>query len=73
MAYAEIIKEAKELSEESSHEVLDFILFLKAKEKKSVTERKSNLLKGGLKYMADDFDETPDCFNADITDIVRKE
>ena len=62
MAYAEIIKEAKGLSEESSHEVLDFILFLKAKEKNKVTERKSNLLKGKLKFMADDFDETPDCF-----------
>ena len=25
-------------------------------------KRESNLLNGALKYMADDFDETPDCF-----------
>ncbi len=62
MAYAEIIKEAKGLSEVNLYEVLDFIMFLKAKEKKRGTERKSNLLKGKLKYIADDFDETPDCF-----------
>lgn len=38
------------------------IRFLKAKEEKKKTERKSNLLAGGLIYIADDFDETPDCF-----------
>ena len=50
------------LSEASVAEVLDFIQFLKAKDDR----KKSNIifdeLKGGLIYMADDFDETPDCF-----------
>lgn len=62
MAYAEIIEEAKTLSDNSASEVLDFIKFLKAKEGKNKTERKSNLLAGGLLFMAEDFDETPDCF-----------
>ena len=62
MAYAEIIEEAKTLSDYSASEVLDFIKFLKAKEEQTKTERKSNLLAGGLLFMADDFDETPDCF-----------
>ncbi|MBP5160357.1 MAG: DUF2281 domain-containing protein [Lachnospiraceae bacterium] len=60
MAYAEIVEEAKGLSERSAAEVLDFIKFLKSKEdKEDKAERKSNLLSGGLKYMAEDFDETP--------------
>ena len=50
------------LSDNSASEVLDFIKFLKAKEEKKKTEMKSNLLAGGLIYIADDFDETPDCF-----------
>ena len=62
MAYAEIIEEAKTLSDNSASEVLDFIKFLKAKEEKNKTERKSNLLAGGLLFMAEDFDETPECF-----------
>jgi len=40
------------------------IKFLKAKEEKKKTERKSNLLAEGLIYIADDFDETPDCLIA---------
>lgn len=62
MAYAEIIEEAKTLSDISASEVLDFIKFLKAKEEKNRTERRSNLLAGGLLFMAEDFDETPECF-----------
>ncbi len=62
MAYAEIIEEAKDLSENSAAVVLDFIKFLKSKESHINTERKSNLLAGGLVFMSDDFDETPDCF-----------
>ena len=62
MAYAEIIEEAKTLSEYSASEVLDFIKFLKAKESRMSNERKSNLLAGGLIFMSEDFDETPDCF-----------
>ena len=62
MAYAEIIEEAKGLSENRAAEVLDFIKFLKSRDGERPVERKSNLLSGGLIFMADDFDETPDCF-----------
>ena len=62
MAYAEIIEEAKGLSENRAAEVLDFIKFLKSCDGGRTTERKSNLLAGGLIFMADDFDETPECF-----------
>lgn len=62
MGYAELIEEAKGLSENRVAEVVDFIKFLKSKD----DGKKSNIvfdeLKGGLLYMADDFDETPDCF-----------
>ncbi len=61
MAYAELIEEAKKLSEDHIPEVIDFIKFLNSKQKSKKT-RQSNLLSGRLKYMADDFDETPDCF-----------
>ncbi len=62
MAYAEIIEEVKGLSENRAAEVLDFIKFLKSCDGGRTAERKSNLLAGGLVFMADDFDETPDCF-----------
>jgi hypothetical protein len=62
MAYSKLDEAAMGLSEASVAEVLDFIQFLKAKDDR----KKSNIifdeLKGGLIYMADDFDETPDCF-----------
>ena len=61
MAYAELIEEAKKLSEDKIPEVIDFIRFLNA-EKSYKKERKSNLLHGKLKYLKDDFDETPECF-----------
>ncbi|SEG45783.1 Protein of unknown function [Butyrivibrio sp. Su6] len=61
MAYAELIEEAKKLSEDNIPEVIDFIRFLNSKQDNK-KERQSNLLSGKLKYMADDFDETPDCF-----------
>ncbi|WP_034443613.1 DUF2281 domain-containing protein [Butyrivibrio sp. AE2032] len=61
MAYAELIEEAKKLSEDNIPEVIDFIRFLNSKQDNK-KERQSNLLRGKLKYMADDFDETPDCF-----------
>ena len=32
-----------------------------------IKERKSNLLAGGLHYMSEDFDNTPDCFTEYIT------
>ena len=62
MAYAEIVEEAKDLSENNAAEVLDFIKFLKSQEAQKNIERKSNLLAGGLMYIAEDFDDTPDCF-----------
>ena len=62
MAYAELIEEAKGLSEFSIIEVTDYIKFLKKKETESLGERKPNLLAGGLKFMAEDFDDTPECF-----------
>ncbi len=64
MAYAELVEEAKGLSEQSTSEVIDFIKFLKAKEEKSENTSgiKFDLLKGGLIYMADDFDAPLDCF-----------
>lgn len=62
MAYSEIAEAVMDLSENSANEVLDFIEFLKAKEKREKKERKANLLAGGLVFMSDDFDETPDDF-----------
>jgi len=62
MAYAELIEEVKGLSEDNMAEVLDFVKFLKYKNGDRKPERRSNLLAGGLIYMAEDFDATPDCF-----------
>ena len=62
MAYAELIEEAKDLNDSNMIEVIDFIRFLKTKQDHQTHNRQSNTLKGKLKYMADDFDETPDCF-----------
>ena len=62
MAYAELIEEAKGLDESNISEVIDFIKFLKAKNSTQKSAIVFDELKGGLKYMADDFDETPDCF-----------
>ena len=62
MAYSEIIEEAKTLSDSNMAEVLDFIKFLKNKQTSSVKHRTPGLLKGKLKFIADDFDETLDCF-----------
>lgn len=61
-----LIQEANGLSEDKIAEVVSFIQFLKTKD----TSKKDNAPKhyrtpGGLKgkcVMADDFDETPDCF-----------
>ena len=61
MTYTDLIEEAKKLSEDNIAEVIDFIKFLNSKQPEK-KERKSNLLAGKLKYMADDFDETSDCF-----------
>jgi len=63
-----LIKAADGLSEKGLAIVIEFVEFVKNKEKKEQTVdsskpvRKLGTLSGGLKYMADDFDETPDCF-----------
>ncbi len=62
MAYAELIEAAKGLSENDIAEVVDFVNFLKQKNNNNNNRVVLDSLKGKLKYMADDFDETPDCF-----------
>ena len=63
MAYVELInEEIKYLSDNDAAEVLDFAKFLRGKHEEKKIGLKLDLLKGGLKYMAEDFDETPDCF-----------
>ena len=68
MAYSELIEEAKTLTDRNMVEVIDFIRFLKAKQNGIIKyqRRCPDLLKGRLKFMADDFDETPDCFGGYI-------
>ncbi|MBR0163248.1 MAG: DUF2281 domain-containing protein [Lachnospiraceae bacterium] len=69
MVYDTIIEEAKKLPEEGQEKVLNLIYALlipqndntRGKTSKTVT-RRGNILAGKLKYMADDFDETPECF-----------
>ena len=61
-AYAELIEEAKGLSDHSLYEIIDFIKFLKAKEMNQGSQIQFDAFKGHLLFMAEDFDETPDCF-----------
>lgn len=73
MAYELLEKELKELPEASIADVIEYVQFLKFKlsEKKEASgvlngkrkhsERKIGILQGKF-AMADDFDETPDCF-----------
>ncbi len=61
-----LIQEANGLSEDKIEEVVSFIQFLKTKDiSKRDNATKPYRTPGGLKgncVMADDFDETPDCF-----------
>ncbi|MBQ9390726.1 MAG: DUF2281 domain-containing protein [Lachnospiraceae bacterium] len=52
------------LPEEQQAEVVDFIMFLGEKTKVSEDEKgfPFDVFAGDMIYMADDFDETPDCF-----------
>ena len=70
MAYSELIEAAKDLSENDIAEVVDFVNFLKLKSNRS-NRVVLDSLKGKLKYMADDFDETPDCFKEYMWCIYR--
>ena len=62
MTYAELLEEVKGLNESDMAEVVDFVRFLKTKYSSKIKYRESNMLKGKLNYMADDFDQTLDEF-----------
>ena len=52
------------LTDNQQAEVVDFIIFLSEKSK-TVEDKKDfpfDVFAGDMVYMADDFDETPDCF-----------
>lgn len=71
--YDTLITESKDLPEDMLFEIVQFVRFLKSKmaqkhsatnkeSRQNLSKRKPGILSGGLLYMADDFDETPDCF-----------
>ncbi len=72
MPYDTLVREAKELPEDMIEQAIEFIRFLKyTSEKKQIKNpanngdifhRSVNPLAGELTAIADDFDETPDCF-----------
>ena len=72
MAYDTLVREAKDLPEDMIEQVLDFMRFLKYASKKEQTKhsvsnnitfcRTVNPLADELISMAEDFDETPECF-----------
>lgn len=62
MVYTELIEAAKDLSESDLAEVVDFVNFIKSKNNNTGSRVIFDELKGGLKYMAEDFDDTPECF-----------
>ena len=62
MAYAELIEAAKDLSDNDIAEVVDYVNLLKQKKRSDDNKVIFDLYKGDLKYMAEDFDETTDCF-----------
>ena len=70
MAYAELMEVAKGLSEDEISEVMDFARFIDSKRKKDDNKVVFDLLKGGLIYMADDFDETPECLRSTFQSII---
>lgn len=72
MAYDTLVREAKDLSEDMIEQVIEFIRFLKYASKKeqakhpisnSMTFHRSvNPLADEFIAIAEDFDETPECF-----------
>ncbi len=62
MAYAELLEEVKGLNESDMAEVVDFVRFLKTKYISKTSHRESNMLKGKLNYMSEDFDDSLDEF-----------
>jgi hypothetical protein len=68
MSFDLLAKEAFDtLSQEKQVEVLDFIMFLHKRNNERIKTGKEkkypfDIFSGGLTYIAEDFDETPDCF-----------
>ena len=70
MAFDTLVKEAESMTEDQVMQLLTFARFLKseAQSRKKTTEtssQKHRRTPGGMPgnlWMADDFDETPDCF-----------
>ena len=71
MAYDTLVKEAKDLPEDMIEQVIEFMRFLKSSKKEqtkcsmsnSMTFRRSvNPLADEFIAIAEDFDETPECF-----------
>ncbi len=72
MAYDILLKEAKDLPEDMIEQAIEFVRFLKyasmqKQEEHSANDtatfqRSINPLAGELVSIADDFDETPECF-----------
>ena len=68
MATNTIMQEMETLPEESRQEVFDFVLFLKSRLRPVDTAasdtfvRELDVFRTESFFMADDFDETPDCF-----------
>ena len=72
MAYDTLVKEAKDLPEDMIEQVIEFMRFLKHSSKKEQTKhsvinsmtfhRSVNPLADEFIAIAEDFDETPECF-----------
>lgn len=72
MAYDTLIREAKDLPEDMIEQIVDFMRFLKYTSKKeeikqsannnTTFQRSINPLANELIAIAEDFDETPECF-----------
>lgn len=72
MAYDTLVREAKDLPEDMIEKVIEFMRFLKYASKKEQTEhpisnniafqRSVNPLADEFISIAEDFDETPECF-----------
>ena len=72
MAYDTLVKEAKDLPEEMIEQIIEFMRFLKYTSKKEQTKqsisntiafhRSVNPLSDEFIAIAEDFDETPECF-----------
>lgn len=72
MAYDTLVREAKDLPEDMIEQVIDFMRFLKYTSKREPTKystnndavfrRTVNPLADEFISMAEDFDETPECF-----------